>query len=255
MAARDAFFKALWFFGYGINEIEITKLPWQFFHPGSNLGYTLFFYSTSCLKRLVIALYNSSVRVSQYMNLCTRMRSGQLRNFLGSLSNLVDLSLSIPISRDANGRYDESVDLSQVLPPDISKLKKLRLEYFETSESFFTQTLLNNAPSLQRLVLGDMYLNPYGSWAHIFTTFQHHQQKLQSARLSGEFCDSVNLNLYLLPRGTPVIGTEDGWDFNQATTIARALEKYLVSGGACPLRDEDKRGVRLQLPVIYLGPP
>jgi hypothetical protein len=58
-----------------------------------------------------------------------------------------------------------------------------------------------------------------------------------------------------LPRGTPVIGTEDGWDFNQATTIARALENYLVSGGACPLRDEDKRGVRLQLPVIYLGPP
>jgi hypothetical protein len=237
LLARDAFFKALRFFWQEIKELEINQLPWQFFLSGSPLETSLLLSTTFNLKRLVIALYNSSARVSNYMDLCAELKRHLLQRFLGTLRNLVELSISIPIPRGNNGRYDEAVDLSDVLPSNITKLQWLRLEHFETCKDFFESTLRNNAATLKVLDLRDMYLNPSGSWVDIFTTYRNHQQKLQWARLSGEFCDSVNLDLYLLSRRTPVLGTEDGWNFDQATTIARALENYLVSGGTCPLRD------------------
>jgi hypothetical protein len=181
------------------------------------------------------------------IDLCQKaMNHGLLKQFITKLPKLVDLSLVFPC---VNEECHRATKLSDVLPSTILNLQKLRLEYFETSETFFTHILRANAPILQVLDLADIYLNPQGSWIRIFKFFRRHQEQLSSAKISGEFGDSITPfsgpPLYHHP--ILIYSLDDVWMFHSLPTVARSLERYLIHGGPCPLLHSDKQGVMLGL--------
>jgi hypothetical protein len=136
-----------------------------------------------------------------------------------------------------------------VLPSTIVNLQKLRLEYFDTSETFFTHTLRANALTLQELGLVDMCLESQGSWIRIFKFLRRHHTQLRSVTLSGNFGDSVCSIWDPHPFQHPVevSSLENKWSFRNIPSLARRLERYLVHGGPCPLLNTDKEGVMLGL--------
>jgi hypothetical protein len=233
-----------------IKELEINHLPWQLLQRSSFLRPLLKAHTDSwALTRLCLTV---PFHMSCYWNyedidLCQKtMSHGLLRQFITNLPKPVDLSMVFPC---VNEECHRATKLSDVLPSTILNLQKLRLEYFETSETFFTHILHANAPTIQVLDLADMYLDPQGSWIRIFKFLRRNQEQLSSAKISGEFGDSITFfsdpPLYHDP--VLIYSLDDVWMFHTLPIVARRLERYLIHGGPCPLLHSDKQGVMLGL--------
>jgi hypothetical protein len=233
-----------------IEHLEIDHLPWQVFLKSSFLESFLKAHTNSwALTRLRLTVPLHLGRWWNYgdMGLCRKtMSHGLLKQFITTLPKLVDLSLLFP---QTNEEYHEAARLSDVLPSTIVNLQKLRLEYFDTSETFFTHILHANAPTLQELGLVDMCLESQGSWIRIFKFLHRHHTQLRSVTLGGNFGDSVwsIWDPHPFQHPVEVSSLENKWSFRNIPSLARRLERYLVHGGPCPLLNTDKEGVMLGL--------
>jgi hypothetical protein len=168
------------------------------------------------------------------------MKQGGLKTFLDDLKNLQRLSIHFMYKYE---EYFPPVDLSDVLTATRVGLSELSLRRFETSEQHLRDLLFANRTTLKRLCFEDLYLNPQGSWIRIVQCM-HDDLELSSAVFKRDLCDSIR------PAGDYndtdyASRTEDGWHLDEGSNDSIALEKYVVSGGICPLVHNDKFGVRI----------
>jgi hypothetical protein len=231
---------------HNIKELEINHLSCQFFQSvgpcSSMLGPRSMPWALTRLS-LTVTFYTSTTNnMNNNMVYCRNVMShGVLRGFIEKLPKLVDLSI---LTVCVNGQYHRAPQLHLVLSPILVKLQKLRLKYFETTESVVINILRNNAQTLRVLDLQDMHLHPQGSWVSIFDSFRRDQTCLQSAKFRGTFCDSIG-PIRVARQGKIIVGYDNGWNFDNFATLGLRLEKFLIHGGSCPLLHSDKRGVLL----------
>jgi hypothetical protein len=168
------------------------------------------------------------------------MQSGQLKRFISGLQKLERLHIVFPPGRrNASGiNSGAAACLVNVIPSQVYNLRSLAVEGVDTSESFFINIVQNNATTLDSIHLHNIYLKPAGSWIRIFNTIRR-QLGLKVAELGGHLCDSADIDARQLD-----FNIEDGWNL-ELNKLGAALSKYLVDGGACPLKHNLKEGVRL----------
>jgi hypothetical protein len=171
------------------------------------------------------------------------MKNGVLKQFLAALKSLRNLSIAFP--HDEYEYNDQAVDLADAIPHHKTNLETLNLQHFETSERFITDLLQRNIKCLKTLGLHNMYLSPQESRVNILSNLRRDNHFLRSVKFCGELCDSVYVETMDSHNGAFEYGIKDGWDFNNDNKdLSKAREKYMINGGPCPLRHNDKLAVK-----------
>ena len=254
MLSRPAYY----FDSCKIKVLEVNHMHWKTFEPSisfkacDNRGSSLF--DTLTTLSMTLVTYSEHPEDSEDLDeidirQCRRaMKSGTLKLFIQGLQNLRDLRILMPYESE---EYCGAVNLSDVVPINQTKLRKLSLEHFETSERDILRLLISNC-NLRNLSLRDMYLVPQGSWVRVFNAVRE-AIRIESATFGGYMCDSVCEDDHVFLYDT---GIEDGWNFDKGNpALSAALEKYLIHGEACPLHHNDKMAVKEGLldPIVSVS--
>lgn len=181
---------------------------------------------------------NSSLNI---MNCRHVLGQGYLRSFLQKFSSLQSLGLDFEARSLGNGRAP--ANLQDIFAEKDSffwpKLQHLAIYHADTSPSNITTLLVSQASSLRTLSLGDICLDPPGSWETVLTNVQPHLS-LSSVTLSRLLFDA---RIESFQRGrSALLGwyCGDGEKVQGVASLGSRLEEFMVKGGACPLREEEK---------------
>ncbi|KAF1845064.1 uncharacterized protein K460DRAFT_102581 [Cucurbitaria berberidis CBS 394.84] len=155
------------------------------------------------------------------------LKRGFFKQFLRSMKALRSLSLSLHQRRQI-GRFHAAASIREMIPldEDWTELCELSLTNIDVAEEDIIRLLQNHSSTLKALHLKDICLVPDGSWIHVLEAVRP-VLKLTSAIFSGEYlfgcCEEKPGALI--------------WWLNG--DLGSALSEYLISGGECPLREDN----------------
>jgi len=173
------------------------------------------------------------------MNCKRVLAQGHLKKFLLKFQNLQALGLDFEARSHGNGRAPVNLHDIFSLDHQWRSLRELAIYHVDTPASVFARFIENHAASLERLALGDICLDPPDSWVVLLSNLQP-QLRLGSADFEYFLFDARIENL-LRVRSAMI-----GWycdsevSAEEDSDLGKRLEKYLVEGGGCPLREERK---------------
>jgi hypothetical protein len=212
-----------------INHLSLSSFSWPFKGPGP-------FYMSITNLRLVISTWEGGMQWGDDLEedlyddyYGPKFRAirpsitnlGLLKVFIGHFQKLEELSLSITPGTE--------VCLSDVLSDNLVSIRSLTFNSFDTEEQFFISLLLNKADKLDYLELGNINLQPPGSWLRIFDAIQG-RMSLRSAAFRGRLLDG------------DATSPQDGWNMDEYH-LAMKLEECLIKGGVCPLQPDEQANV------------
>ncbi|KAF1971621.1 hypothetical protein BU23DRAFT_177585 [Bimuria novae-zelandiae CBS 107.79] len=174
------------------------------------------------------------------MNCRCVLHHGHLKAFLQKFKGLRALGLDFEYRSCGNGRA--AVELRNVFGDALAwpKLSELTILHADTSECVLKALLAAHAGSLRRLALGDVCLDPPGSWEALLTSVQP-SLSLEEADFS-YFLFDARIENFVRGKAAMV-----GWyvDGEESVELGRSdlgerLGSFMVEGGTCPLQKQRK---------------
>lgn len=176
------------------------------------------------------------------MNCRVTLYQGHFKHFLQNFESLEVLHLDFEGRSHGNGTAP--VDLADVYEVEQGtvwpKLKDLAIRHADAPAPTVIGLLSSHAATLKKLALGDICLDPSGSWETILTNFQS-QASLESAEFS-YFLFDARIESSMKGRSAMV-----GWyvDSQKCRELGKSdmgerLVNFMVKGGSCPLLEEKK---------------
>lgn len=172
---------------------------------------------------------------------CKRvLHRGHLKDFLRKFTSLQALGLDFEARSLGNGRAP--VDLQDIFGEDQAwpQLRALTICHADTPASTITALLSSHAASLRSLSLGDVCLDPPGSWESLLSDIQpslsltnaEFYYFLFDARIGGFARGrSAMLGWYVDSQESVEMGMSD---------LGKRLEVFMIRGGICPLWEQQK---------------
>ncbi|KAJ4292797.1 hypothetical protein N0V90_009460 [Kalmusia sp. IMI 367209] len=173
------------------------------------------------------------------MNCKRVLQQGNLKDFLQKFKTLQALSLDFDVRSHGNGRAP--VNLQDVFSIDHvwPQLRELAIYHVDTSASTFTHLISAHSATLKDLALGDLCLDPPGSWEALLTNIQP-ELALDSATFE-YFLFDARIENFLRGRSAMIGWYCDSQECVEETSdLGERLERYMVEGGHCPLREQRK---------------
>ncbi|KAL8648762.1 MAG: hypothetical protein Q9226_005859 [Calogaya cf. arnoldii] len=230
-----------------LNRLRIEDLNWRFFlqYEEDYIGSSDLFYS---LGRIVQSLRDIKLVLTTWSGLQTDaeddrgeyLEIDQCRRYLdrGSLGRILSAAPDLEkftVEFDAfNSRTQSPIDFHYlVLDTHWSKLDTIKLDSIDTHESDWIKFFERHAASLKHVSLSQIRLLD-GKWPDVLERMQR-LCKFEEAHFDLDLCGVVPVQRWNFNNSDETSSVDDSV---QANRNRWALEKFMVEGGVCPLRDE-----------------